>query len=48
MNNEVEHGSSSLALDTGYIKRLLPHREPIRLNSFSDLVDDDRGRSEVA
>ncbi|MCI0564220.1 MAG: helix-turn-helix domain-containing protein, partial [Nitrososphaera sp.] len=26
----------------------LPHREPIRLGSLSDLVDDDRDRSEVA
>lgn len=26
----------------------LPHRAPIRLNSLSDLVDDDRDRSEVA
>ena len=46
MNNEAEHGSSSLELDTDYIKRLLPHREPFLM--IDRLTDIHPGVSAVA
>ena len=46
MNTEAEQGSSALELDTDYIKRLLPHREPFLM--IDRLTDIHPGVSAVA
>src|SRR5262245_10134998 len=46
MNRDVEGRSSSLELDTAYIKRLLPHRDPFLM--IDRLTDIQPGVSAVA